>query len=236
MKYVVMVRGKYLQMLVAYSIFKEDIDQVTDHFEQFNRDFHEMCQAFKEVTNQTFEAGQEVKLLKPVAPVKPIQRQSKPELGLSNLERTELQQFLERHDLQELLPIFLKEGVALDDVLEMTDKEMKDVGIRAYKHRKRLLRVIEELRASENTASVSEEQPRDEQIQSEVLRVWRSMRSSTDTTLAERTQRGLHLEEAQNSGSRYLSNVIMPHHIIDKNVSSQDIPIIIKYLKVCQGM
>merc|ERR1719400_2286924 len=39
MEYVALVMGKYLQMLVAYSIFKEDPDQVTDHFEQFNRDF-----------------------------------------------------------------------------------------------------------------------------------------------------------------------------------------------------
>ena len=117
MKYVVLVRGKYLQMLVAYSIFKEDADQVTDHFEHFNRDFNQMCKAFKEVTNQTFQAGQEVEMLKPVAPVKPTQRQPKPELGLSDLERTELQQFFVRHGLQELLAVFLKEGVALEDVL-----------------------------------------------------------------------------------------------------------------------
>ena len=57
MEYVLAVMGKYLQMLVAYSIFKEDPDQVATHFEQFNRDFDQMCQAFKEVTNQTFKAG-----------------------------------------------------------------------------------------------------------------------------------------------------------------------------------
>ena len=132
MKYVVIVMGKYLQMLSAYSIFKEKPDEVTNHFEQFNRDFDQMCQAFKEVTNQTFQAGQEVEALKPVAPVKPIQRESKPELGLSDNERVKLQQFLERHGLQELLSLFLKEGVALDDVLEMTDKEMKDLGVKKF--------------------------------------------------------------------------------------------------------
>merc|ERR1719249_529064 len=102
-------------MLSAYSIFREEPDQVTDHFEQFNRDFDLMCKAFKEVTSQTFQAGQEVEMLKPVAPVKPIQRESGPELGLPDSERVKLQQFLERHGLQELLPIFLKEGVALHD-------------------------------------------------------------------------------------------------------------------------
>ena len=132
MEYILAVTSKYLQMLVAYSIFKEDPDQVADHFEQFNRNFDQMCQAFKEVTNQTFQAGQEVEALKPVAPVKPIQRESKPDLGLSDNERVKLQQFLERHGLQELLSLFLKEGVALDDVLEMTDKEMKDLGVKKF--------------------------------------------------------------------------------------------------------
>ena len=132
MEYILAVTSKYLQMLVAYSIFKEDPDQVADHFERFNRDFDQMCQAFKEVTNQPFKAGQEVEALKPVAPVKPVQRESKPDLGLSDNERVKLQQFLERHGLQELLSLFLKEGVALDDVLEMTDKDLKDLGVNTY--------------------------------------------------------------------------------------------------------
>merc|ERR1719430_436143 len=186
MEYILAVMSKYLQMLVAYSIFKEDPDQVTDHFEQFNRNFDQMCQAFKEVTNQTFKAGQEVEALKPVAPVKPIQRESKPELGLSDNERVKLQQFLERYDLQELLAIFLKEGVALDDILEMTDKEMEDLGIKAYKPRKRLLRVIEDVHAGESTARGPNELP-EGQVESEVVRASQGATagSSTDTQLAE---------------------------------------------------
>ena len=132
MEYILAVMSKYLQMLVAYSIYKDDPDQVTDHFEQFNRNFDQMCQAFKEVTNQTFKAGQEVEALKPVAPVRPVQREPKPELGLSDNERVKLQLFLERHSLLELLPIFMKEGVALHDILEMTDQDMKELGIKAY--------------------------------------------------------------------------------------------------------
>jgi len=175
MEYILAVTSKYLQMLVAYSIFKEDPDQVADHFEQFNRNFEQMCRAFKEVTNQTFKAGQDVEALKPVArvkptgPVKPTHRESKQELGLTDLEKAELQQFFVGHGLQGLLGIFLKEGVALDDVLEMTDTEMKELGITAFSHRKRLLKVIEGHRhqASGYTASVSEEQV---QVQGEALR------------------------------------------------------------------
>ena len=132
MDYILVVMGKYLQMLVAHSIFKEEPDRVTEHFEQFNKDFYEVCDVFKKVTNQVFKAGQVVEALKPVAPVKPIQRESKPELGLSDNERVKLQQFLERHGLQELLSLFLKEGVALDDVMEMTDTEMKDLGVKKF--------------------------------------------------------------------------------------------------------
>ena len=169
MQYVVFVTGKYLQMMSAYSISKEDPDQVADHFEQFNCDYEEMCKAFKEVTSQTFQAGQKVETLRPVAPVKPIQRESKPELGLSDNERVKLQQFLEMHQLNELLPIFLKEGVALHDVLEMTDREMKNLGVSAYSLRKRLARVIEDHHQSsqEETTVVPEDQ-----VQSEVLRAW----------------------------------------------------------------
>ena len=196
MKYVFMVMGKYLQMLSAYSIYKEEPDQVTDLFEQFNRDFDQMCKAYKEVTNQTFKAGQEVEMLKPVAPVKPTQRESGPELGLSDHERTKLQQFLERHGLQELLPIFLKEGVALHDILEMTDHDMKELGIKTYTVRKRLLRVVEDIHASKNT---------EEQVQSGALGASGGAMavSSMDTTLVEEMQRRLRLREAQNSGSRY---------------------------------
>ena len=67
---------------------------------------------------------------------------SKLEVGLSDSEMAELQQFLERHDLSELLTLFLKEGVALADVFELTDEEMKELGIKTFGQRKRLLRCV----------------------------------------------------------------------------------------------
>ena len=86
MEFVVAVMGKYLQMVVAYSIFENEPDQVVHHFEQFNSDFYEACAAFKEVTNHMFKAGQKVEMLKPVVPVIPVKRQPTLELGLSNEE------------------------------------------------------------------------------------------------------------------------------------------------------
>ena len=203
MEYVLVVMGKYLQMLVAYKIFKEEPDQVANLFHQFNKDFDQMCKAFKEVTNQMFQAGQKLEMLKPVAPVKPIQRESKPEFGLPDNERAKLQQFLEKYGLQELLTIFLKEGVALHDILEMTDQDMKELGIKAYTLRKRLLRVIEDQRASKTTMTISEER-----VQGEALTACGgSSGSSTDATLIAETQRRLRLEEAENSSSRCLSKI-----------------------------
>ena len=71
--------------------------------------------------------------MKPVAPVTPVRRESMSAgLMLSDLDRTNLQQFLERHDLQVLLSVFLKEGVALHDLLAMTEQDMKELGIKAY--------------------------------------------------------------------------------------------------------
>ena len=130
-------------MLAAYNIFKQDPDQVTLHFEQFNRDFYEMCSSFKEVTHFVFKAGQNVEVLKPVGSVRPVKRQSTLELGLSNDEAVRVEQFLETHGLQELLQIFLRKGVAVEDILEMTLDEMEMLGIKAFSLRKRLLRVIE---------------------------------------------------------------------------------------------
>ena len=51
----------------------------------------------------------------------------------------------------------------------MTATEMKDLGIQAFSHRKRLLRVITSHQAGRNTASASMEQPQ-EQVQNQVLR------------------------------------------------------------------
>ena len=171
MEFVLAVMSKYLQMMSAYSIYKEEPDEVAKHFEHFNEDYEEICKVFKELTSLEFKAGQEVKLLKPVAPVKPVPRESKSDCGLSDLERTKLQKFLETHGLQELLNLFLKEGVELDDVLQMTDEEMKELGIKSYKLRKSLLR------ATTGGASPA---------------------STTSPTLAESLQTSLQLGEAQN--------------------------------------
>ena len=143
MEYVLLVLAKYLQMMVAYSIFKEDQDRVTILFETFNRHFAKLNQVFEEVTGEAFKAGQEITLpSKPVAPVKPVPRNIKPVLQVSNEERRKLQVFLERHQLEELTDVFQREGVTLNDVLSMNDDDMKDIGIGTFSLRRSLKMAI----------------------------------------------------------------------------------------------
>ena len=70
---------------------------------------------------------------------------SSAELVLSDDERAKMRQFLESYGLQELEAIFLEKGVALEDLFEMTDEDMTDLGIKVYRLRKRLQKVIEDL-------------------------------------------------------------------------------------------
>ena len=60
MKYILLVLGKYLQMMVAYKIFKEDDveNRVANLYETFNAHFNQLRGAFEEVTGTTFSPKQ----------------------------------------------------------------------------------------------------------------------------------------------------------------------------------
>ena len=57
LEYVLMALAKYLQITVAYSIFKGEPQKATDHFEQFNEQFENLCEVFQEVTHRSFISG-----------------------------------------------------------------------------------------------------------------------------------------------------------------------------------
>ena len=40
--------GKYLQMMTAYFIFKEDSESLAHCYEKFNKTYSDLCGAFKE--------------------------------------------------------------------------------------------------------------------------------------------------------------------------------------------
>ena len=57
MDYVIAVRSKYLQMMVAHSSMDRNLDKVTRHFERFNADVQRLGVVFKEVTHYKYRGG-----------------------------------------------------------------------------------------------------------------------------------------------------------------------------------
>jgi len=54
LNYIIVVLGKYLQMVVAYHIHKGDLDVVDEDFAKFNSNFYKLVQDFSEVTGEEF--------------------------------------------------------------------------------------------------------------------------------------------------------------------------------------
>ena len=93
------------------------------------------------------------------------------QFSLSDKEQLELQQFLERHQLQELLHILLEEGVTLADLLEMTEENMKEVGIKKYGQREKL---AEAIREEQGESDALPEQLPEQHVEVKVVRLEQS--------------------------------------------------------------
>ena len=55
--YFIVVLSKYLQMMVSYHIYKEDLVKVAHNFEQFNQLYESFCTIFMEVTTTVYKPG-----------------------------------------------------------------------------------------------------------------------------------------------------------------------------------
>ena len=55
--------------------------------------------------------------------------------------------FLEKLNLEEYLPIFLREGITLDLIAELTEAELRQIGVRKLGERLRFLRLARKLEA-----------------------------------------------------------------------------------------
>jgi hypothetical protein len=71
MQYIIVVMAKYLQMMVAYWIHNEDLDQVTAEYDEFNRHVKELLASFKEVTGEELQPGKEIPMDRTVPAVRP---------------------------------------------------------------------------------------------------------------------------------------------------------------------
>ena len=138
-EYIVVVLGKYLQMMVAFHIFKEDLEKVILQFKQFNTLHTGMCEVFLAVTNDSFHPGA---LRKQKAKAHRMPRENLPALRVSVEASLELGQFLRSNKLTELGELLTRAGMTLEDVLTLDDQEMTDLGIGTYRLRKILLTAI----------------------------------------------------------------------------------------------
>ena len=55
--YIIVVLGKYLQMMVAYHIHNEEQEGVTEEFKHFNRNYEKLVSNFTDVTGLMFTPG-----------------------------------------------------------------------------------------------------------------------------------------------------------------------------------
>ena len=139
LEYIVLVLGKYLQMMVAFHIFKGDLEKVILQFKHFNTLHSGICEVFLAVTNDPFHPGA---LRKQKAEARPMLRENLLALKVSDAASLELGQFLRSNKLTELGELFTRSGMTLEDVLTLNDQEMTDLGIGKYRLRKILLTAI----------------------------------------------------------------------------------------------
>ena len=57
LNYIIVVLGKYLQMVVAYHIHKGNLDVVEEDFAKFNSNFYKLVRDFSKVTGEEFMPG-----------------------------------------------------------------------------------------------------------------------------------------------------------------------------------
>ena len=142
MDYIIIVLSKYLQMMTAYNIFKEDPERVNSQFELFNEQYKSFVDIFEKVTNVRYKPGDKPILEKPIAKVSPMSKVSKQKTSFPS--NSELRSFLLNYDLIVLEEKLTRKNITLEDVLEMDKAEIEEVGITSYKHRKLLWRAIQD--------------------------------------------------------------------------------------------
>ena len=53
---------------------------------------------------------------------------------------------MSQNDMMAVEPILRQEGVAFEDLLDMSNEEMKELGIVSYGHRKKLIKAVADFR------------------------------------------------------------------------------------------
>ena len=115
--------------MVPYHIFMRDPCKVAKEFKFFNTCFEKLLDAFKSITGKEFRPGEI------------------PQVTMKMDEgESEIDNFLQKIGLFGLSDIFEKEELDIDDLFDMNNIDLKDIGIHQLKHRKAILKEIEKLK------------------------------------------------------------------------------------------
>ena len=144
--YVIVVIGKYLQMMVAYHVYNEELDGVTDEFNRFNQNYEKLVSCFTDVTGLEFKAGDIPNPNSFESKIGPMETKLKLEnesLGATPIEiDPEVMSFLRNLNLTELSGIFKREQLTVEDILDMNNQDLQLIGVEKHKQRKAILQVI----------------------------------------------------------------------------------------------
>ena len=131
MHYIIILMGKYLQMMVAFHIHKKDPDSVAQDFTLFNTNFEKLLVTFKCVTGEDFIPGDI-----PNVDLNSDKDDKSEQIGGVSQE---IELFLEKIGLICLRDIFEQEELTIEDLLKMNKTDLKDIGINQLKQRKTIL-------------------------------------------------------------------------------------------------
>ena len=149
--YVIIVLAKYLQIMVAYHIHIEDTESVQQDFEKFNSSFQQITKNYQRVTGEEFIPGD-------IPQISEIKRQLRdarniPDEVKENMTTTlnsipfDVEKFLSDAGLTEFEESFKNEELSLNNILKLTDENLKDIGISKLRQRIQILESIENFKA-----------------------------------------------------------------------------------------
>ena len=148
--YIIVVLGKYLQMMIAYYINKKDSNRVTKEFEKFNDTYEKLTTYFEKVTGEVFLPGHQ----------NLDQLDSSDVMKLQDVEAFENEQtrsidpvvvkLLDDLKLMDLKEIFEREALSIEDIQDMNNGDLKDIGVPLFKQRKAILSACKEMKATKD--------------------------------------------------------------------------------------
>lgn len=157
--YIIIVLSKYLRMMAAFHVYKMDEIALAADYEFFNSSYDNILAVYREVTGERFVAGN----LPPLESVKNSLKNTgvtevdseppKVESSTAEVDK-EVSEFLRKLDLADLIPSFAEEGIAMTDIADLTNSDLKNLGVDQFRQRKVLLRAGEDLTKQQGAAAV----------------------------------------------------------------------------------